>query len=361
MQNFILVYIAIAMTMIRLNASTYDAIVSKDDSGDYSTIQSAVDNAPSGRTSPWKIYIKSGTYEEQVIIPEEKSFIHLVGENKNNTTLHLRLNVGAKPNPEKIKDEPFWASSIHNPESQVYNYEGAVLNIKAQDFHAENLSIINDFGVDSQSGPMALAIKIHTDRVSFDNCIVRSYQDTWQTSGHDSHRLYVRNSFIEGAVDYIFGGGDALFENCTLYNVRSGSIIVAPCHKTAKFGYVFRNCVVDGNEAATDGKQKLGRPWHNAPIAVYIHTTMLIPIAPEGWTNMGTIPALFAEYDSRDADGNVLDLSQRKTEYEGRGEKAGTGSCRVSITKEEADELTYERIIKSKDGWDPHMWMKEER
>ena len=104
-----------------------------------------------------------------------------------------------------------------------------------------------------------------------------------------------------------------------LYNLRSGSVIVAPSHKNVRFGYVFRNCIVDGNAAAADGKQKLGRPWHNSPRAVYMHTTMRIPLAPEGWTNMGAIPGLFAEYDSRDAEGNVLDLSQRKTEYDGRG------------------------------------------
>ncbi|MFR7465451.1 MAG: hypothetical protein ACLUVG_12140 [Phocaeicola vulgatus] len=37
-----------------------------------------------------------------------------------------------------------------------------------------------------------------------------------------------------------------------------------------------------------------------------------IPLAPEGWTNMGTIPALFAEYNSMDMNGKTLDLSCRK-------------------------------------------------
>lgn len=110
------------------------------------------------------------------------------------------------------------------------------------------------------------------------------------TSRTDSHRLYAKDCWIEGAVDYFYGSGDALLENCTLYNLRSGSVIVAPSHKNVRFGYVFRNCIVDGNTAAADGKQKLGRPWHNSPRAVYIHTTMRIPLAPEGWTNMGAIP-----------------------------------------------------------------------
>ena len=57
---------------------------------------------------------------------------------------------------------------------------------------------------------------------------------------------------------------------------------------------MFRNCVIDVNEQAADGKLKLGRPWHNSPKAVYINTLVKIPLAPEGWTNMGTIPAIYA-------------------------------------------------------------------
>ena len=75
---------------------------------------------------------------------------------------------------------------------------------------------------------------------------------------------------------------------------------------------------------------------------------------------MGAIPALFAEYDSRDAEGNVLDLSQRKTEYDGRGpNNPPKGSCRATITKEEADGYVYERIIPGDDGWDPRTMMEK--
>lgn len=91
------------------------------------------------------------------------------------------------------------------------------------------------------------------------------------------------------------------------------------------------------------------------------HTTMRIPITPEGWTNMGTIPGLFAEYDSRDAGGNILDLSRRKTEYEGRGKEAGKGSCWAVVTKEDVEKLTCGCIIQRNDGWNPRVWMKKNR
>lgn len=179
------------------------------------------------------------------------------------------------------------------------------------------------------------------------------------TSTQDEHRLYVKDCYIEGAVDYFYGGGDALLENCTLYNVRDASVIVAPCHTSPRFGYVFLNCIVDGNAEAAKGNVKLGRPWHNSPRAVYLHTTMRIPIAEEGWTNMGAIPALFAEYDSRDAEGNILDLSHRKTEYEGRGDNPAKGSCPATVSAEDAKRYTYENIIMADDGWNPRAYMTE--
>ena len=57
------------------------------------------------------------------------------------------------------------------------------------------------------------------DCASFYNCKFRSFQDTWMTANNDVSRHYVKDCWIEGAVDYFYGGGDVLLENCTLYNV----------------------------------------------------------------------------------------------------------------------------------------------
>lgn len=343
--------------------SFFHAVVAADGSGDYQTVQAAVDAAPENLKSPWLIFVKNGSYKECVVVPETKPFIYLIGQDKEKTIIHHNLNVGGKPaDDSKKEDMEYWLHSVHNPQSDVYQREGSVVKVKAPNFYSENISYINDWGVDAQKGPQALAMSSQADRIAFNNCIFRSFQDTWMTTTNDTHRHYVKDCWIEGAVDYFYGGGDVLAEHCTFYNVRSGSIIAAPCHKNAKWGYVFRDCIVDGNEAAADVKKwgvKLGRPWHNSPKTVYIHTTMNIPISPEGWTNMGAIPALFAEYDSRDAVGNVLNLEKRKTEYEGRGESATKGSCRAVITAEEAETYTYENIITGNDQWNPRLIMEK--
>lgn len=337
----------------------YQAIVAQDGSGDYVTVQAAINAAPDSCQEPWRIWVKNGSYEEQVIVPQSKSYIHLIGQDKNETVIHMRLNVGGKPQKPEDDKTGFWECSIHNPDSKVYDYEAAVVNVKGDYFYSENISFVNDYGVKAQNGPQALAMKIQGDCAAFYNCIFRSFQDTWMTSKKDEHRLYVKNCFIEGAVDYFYGGGNALLENCILYNVRDASIIVAPCQTSPRFGYVFLNCTVDGNAEAAKGNVMLGRPWHNSPRAVFLHTTMRIPIAKEGWTNMGTVPTLFAEYNSRDTAGNALDLSQRKTKYEGRGENPPKGSCPATISKKDAERYTYENIIMADDGWNPRAYMEE--
>ena len=71
----------------------FHAVVAKDGTGDYTTVQSAIDAVPENLKSPWLIFVKNGSYEEQVIIPQNKPFIHLIGQDKERTIIHLKLNV----------------------------------------------------------------------------------------------------------------------------------------------------------------------------------------------------------------------------------------------------------------------------
>ena len=93
-----------------------------------------------------------------------------------------------------------------------------------------------------------------------------------------------------------------------------------------------RNLIFSGpNKGKMCIRDRLGRPWHNSPIAVYLNTIFNIKIAPEGWTDMGAIPQMFAEYNSKDKEGNTVDLSQRKTQYTYQDEQENpvTGICQA--------------------------------
>lgn len=337
------------MTRPQPIAKLYDAVIAADGSGDYSTVQAAIDAAPTGRTSPWLIFVKNGTYNELVRIPETKPFINLIGQDKEKTIISFAINCSSSATDTGWDyNKGIWGMS-----------DCAVVVVAAHDFYAENISFINSYGVKFQAGPMALAMRSNNDRFAFNNCNFRSFQDTWYTTSKNaSDRHYAYNCYIEGAVDYIYGGGDAFFDKCTMYNMRSGAVITAPSHAVGtKYGYAFSNCTVDGNTTAADGNLKLGRPWQNAPISLYINTTMKILPAPEGWTDMGVIPKRFAEYNSMDKNGNPIDLSSRRTYFK---TSAGVYTYGLSpvLSQTEAAQYTYENMMTGSDNWNPRAYFE---
>lgn len=185
--------------------------------------------------------MKKGEYEELVKIPASKPFIHLIGQDKENTVIKYWINNGGA-------NDLGWEYSTNNPASKTYGYQG-VFEVDATDFYAENITFLDSYGVEKQAGPMGLAMRTCNDRHAFNNCKFRSFQDTWfTTTTNVSDRHYVNNCWIEGAVDYFYGAGDIYVENTTFYQARStGSVIVAPCHKAGtKYGYVIDRCTLDG-------------------------------------------------------------------------------------------------------------------
>ena len=116
----------------------------------------AINAVPDGQTKPWLILIKNGLYNEQVIIPKNKPYVHLIGQDKDKTIIHLNLNVGSKLTGKEIGGKTaYWEHSVHNPSSPVYKYEGSVVVVKGDHFYTENISYVNDWGVLSDNGPQA--------------------------------------------------------------------------------------------------------------------------------------------------------------------------------------------------------------
>ena len=331
----------------------FDMIVASDGSGNCISVQAAINAAPANSTRPYLIFIKNGVYDELVDIPAEKTYIHLIGQDAKSTIIRHTMHCGGK-------DSQQFEYSVNNPQSENYKHH-AVMDNWGSNFYMENITLENSWGTRQQAGPQALAIRTFADRMAFYNCRFLSFQDTWFTTTNDTDRHYIKNCYLEGAVDYIYGSGDILAEETTFYNVRSGSIITAPCHTKARYGYAFLNCIVDGNQKAADGKLKLGRPWHNNPVNVWINTKMLIPVAPEGWTDMGTIPYLFAEYRSHDNQGKLINTGKRKTVYTYTDRNTGnkySGSSQTTITASEAARYNYQNMIMAADGWNPRSYME---
>lgn len=392
--------VVITFTTMKRTASaakTYDLVVAKDGTGDYKTVQEAIDKAPENCTEPYLIFVKNGEYEELVTIPQNKLYIHLIGQSKEKTI--IKYGIVSVDDPGKYRDESnnwqtyddadarraadqSWPYNPKNPSwigAEKYGYEGsgmsstgAVVNVKSDDFYTENITYYNTFGVEFQAGPQALAMKSEGDRMAFNNCAFRSYQDTWLTATTVNYRHYAVNCWIEGAVDYLYGAAEAFIENSTFYNCRKGSVIVAPNHLLqSKHGFAMVDCVMDG--VSDETQLSLGRPWHNRPKTVYLNTTCKVGIRPEGWTDMGALPAIFAEYNTIGTDGEAVDMSNRKTSFSFGGNSYDV-DYNPEMTAADAAEYTYEKMIPvqydvyntygtklkdgSTDGWNPRQYME---
>jgi pectin methylesterase-like acyl-CoA thioesterase len=320
-------------------AKVFDAIIAADGTGDYTTVQAAIDGAPASASSPYLIYIKDGRYTGHVEIPVNKPFIHLIGQSKDGVIIADNQLAG-----DAGDGTPWGHVSLT-----------ATVVVNATDVYFENITFENTWGYEKQTGPQALAMNTNNDRIIFKNCAMRSYQDTWITSTRGiNDRHYLQNCHIAGAVDYIYGSGNVFLDACTLYNTRpSGGYIVAPSHQTGTdWGYVFSNCIIDGPAGVIT---YLGRPWKNAPKTVFLNAICKVDVYASGWYyKMGAIPAIFADYGTMDANGNPLDLSQRIEDYE--YDDNGTtirGKAKKSLTDEEAAQYTLQNVMKGTDDWDP--------
>ncbi len=287
-----------------------DLVVAKDGSGNYTTLQGAIDAAPTGRTTPFVIYVKNGKYKEKVNIPSNKPFIHLVGESVANTIVTWDDYSGKVVNGVTIGTST-----------------SATITISAADCMAANITFENSTGY-TGDGPQALAINVSGDRCAFKGCRFIGGQDTVLANGNGK-RQYFKNCYIDGNTDFIFGSSIAVFDSCVIFprdrvdGANGGYITAANTPPGQAYGYVFRDCKITKNRSIT--LYTLGRPWQNdattADVAkannkvVFLNATMPSSIKPEGWSawDAGTNTSLitYAEYKTTKWDGSLLNISQR--------------------------------------------------
>ncbi len=325
------------MERVQPEARLYDAVVAIDGTGDYTSLQAAIDAAPAGRVKPWLIFVKNGNYKEHIDIPSTKPFMHIIGQDRDKTVV--------------LDDK------LCGGDNALHVSVGATVVVNSNDCFFENITLENSYGHEQKAGPQALALNTSGDRTIFNNVAMLSYQDTWITPGKSAYRAYVKNSLIEGAVDFIYNSGDIYIENTTLLIIReSGGYIVAPSHdKDVAWGYVFRDCVITAPGDPSKTTVWLGRPWHNYPKTVFLNTCAEVNIPATGWfDHMGGLPAIWADWNTTDANGNLVDLSQRRDTYyrEENGEKI-YGKAKNHLTDEEAAEYTLPNVLSGSDSWQP--------
>lgn len=300
----------------------YDYVVAKDGSGDFFTVQDAINAIPdfrkNGRTT---VYIREGIYKEKIILPESKINVSFIGESLLKTVLTY--------DDYASKKNVFGEEMSTSGSASFYVY--------APDFIAENLTFENSAGPVGQ----AVAVFVSGDCSIFRNCRFLGFQDTLYTYDEDS-RQYYENCYIEGTVDFIFGKSTAWFERCTIHSKRSGGYLTAAATPQEKmFGYVFHNCRLTADSTACN--VYLGRPWRPFARTLYINCDMGGHISPEGWHNWKKPEAEKTTFYG---------------EYKSSG-KGGDSAKRVAwshlLTEKQAKGITLKNVLGGEEGWSPQM------
>jgi pectinesterase len=293
----------------------YDFVVAQDGSGNFETIQEAINAVPDFRKRETTIFIKNGVYKEKLILAESKSFVTFIGESLNGTVITY--------------DDYNQRKNIFGEDKGTSGSSG--FYIYAPNFSAENITFSNTAGPVGQ----AVAVFVAGDKARFRNCRFLGFQDTLYTYGRES-RQYYNHCYIEGTVDFIFGSSTAVFDSCTIFGKRGGYYTAASTPETKKYGYVFLHCNITGDAPAESFY--LGRPWRPFAKTVFIRCNLDKQVKPEGWHNWSN-------------------AANEKTAYYAEYKNYGTASAtnkRVpwshQLTDEQAKEYTLTDILS---GWNP--------
>ena len=260
--------------------------VAKDNSGDFDSIQKAVDSVSDNNNET--IFIKKGIYKERIEI--RKNNITLIGEDTDET----------------IITEGFYARMIMPDGSKRGTFRSYTFLVYADNFSASNITFENSAGFGDNVG-QEIAVYAEGDNITFKHCKILGHQDTLftgplplkekQPGGFTGptidgerklvHQLY-EDCFICGEIDFIFGSATAYFKNCTLFalnrNEPINSYYTAPStYEGQAFGYVFDNCTFTGN--CPPKSVALSRPWRIHAKVVLLNCEYSDQIIDEGFTD----------------------------------------------------------------------------
>lgn len=279
--------------------------VAKDGSGQYSTVQAAVNAVPAGNPSRVVISVKPGTYRELVKVPSNKPHVTIQGSGgSRNDTVIVYNNASGTPKPDG---------------SGTYGTGGsATVAVEADDFQARNLTISNDFDEKAHQNiaQQAVALRTAADKVFLDGVIVSGDQDTLlvDTAAKDKlGRVYMTNSYVIGNVDFIFGRATAVIDKSVItlkkrWDGSSAGYVTAPSTVANRKGILIANSTVNGDVSAASFY--LGRPWHAGgdasldPQTTVRNTSLSAAIRSTPWTDMSGFSwkdDRFAEYKNTGA------------------------------------------------------------
>lgn len=322
MRKILLTLLTLLLAVSTQAASKYDnpdtLVVARDGTGEFRTIQEAIEVCRAFMDYHKVIYIKKGTYKEKIVIPQWLQNIELLGEDRDQTVITFDDH-----------------ANIKTPQYQqgIGTFRTYTLKIEANDITLKNLTVENN------AARLGQAVALHTegDRLLFVNCRFLGHQDTIYT-GMPRTRMLFKDCYICGTTDFIFGPSTAWFEGCAIHCLSNSYITAASTPKDADYGYVFNNCKITVAENVE--KEYLGRPWRDYGYTLFMNCELPAQIRPEGWHRWEPQREKTARY----------------LEYNNRGAGADR-SHRVAwsreLSKKEAQKITMKEVFRGYGNWEP--------
>ncbi|MEX1653885.1 pectinesterase family protein [Streptomyces pseudovenezuelae] len=300
--------------------------------GDYPSVQAAVDAVPDQNAVPVTIAVAPGTYRAKVYIPATKPNIVLQGTGQRRSDTVIVYDTPAE-----------YGGSTGS----------ATVRIAANDVTARHLTFSNDFdeAAVELKGEQALAMKTTGDRIVFEDTAFLGNQDTLMTDSPKLDvisRVYLRDAYIEGDVDFIYGRATTVIDRSVIRALSRGSdsnngyITAASTWTGNPYGFLITRSKVVSD--APDQTFHLGRPWHPggepAAVAQVLIRDTVLPAAVKSspWTDM-------SGFSWKDA---------RFTEFRNSGPGAAPSADRPQLDAAAAKTYTVANYLKGTDGWAPH-------
>ncbi|GMJ11538.1 hypothetical protein like AT3G24130 [Hibiscus trionum] len=246
---------------VRLRAMEYaisrTLIVDQSGHGNFTSVQTAIDSIPSNNNVWRLVHVKAGIYNEKVNIPRDKPKILLQGESRGSTIIEF-------------------GDGGHSIESSTFSSN-------ADDFVAMDITFKNTHNLEpGKPLTWAPAALINADKASFYRCGFVSVQDTLTDS---EGRHYFEKCYIEGAVDFIWGNGRSIYQECMINVTASpggmAGYITAQARDSVadNTGFVFKHSLILGT-----GSAYLGRAYKPYARVLFHRTKMSDTIVPQGWS-----------------------------------------------------------------------------
>lgn len=315
MKKLIMLIAAAAICTGMKAANKYDnpdtLFVSRDGTGEFRTIEEAVEVCRAFMEYHKVIFVKKGVYKEKLVIPSWLTHIEICGEDAANTIItyddhaNIRMEKTNKP--------------MGTFRTYTVKVEGNYITFK-------NITIENN------AARLGQAVALHTegDHLTFINCRLLGNQDTVFT-GIAGTRILFKDCYIEGTTDFIFGPSTAWFENCTIHSKINSYVTAASTPENITYGYVFNHCRLTAAEGAD--KVYLGRPWRPYAHTLFMNCELGKHIVPAGWHNWGK---------------KSNEETARYQEYNNTGAGADTNartSWSRQLTKKEAAKITMKEVL----------------